>query len=196
MATHRGPGKDTPRASLISTSRTEIAPVRYATAVQRKIAAFREDDKGDFIAELDCGHGQHMRHKPPMTFRPWVLTEEGRAARVGADCECVLCDRAEMPRGYEEHRRTNVFDAASVPRALLREHRTKLGVWGKLLVHEGQLDFVALEPERRVTKLGAGDEHVIVSGLAHEVALHDGARFTVSFYGPPRRDSRGSTPAR
>jgi tellurite methyltransferase len=151
--------------------------------VQRTITGFWQDDEGHFVAELDCGHRQHMRHQPPMTFRPWVLTEEGRAARIGADIECVLCDRAEMPAGYEEYRRTAVFDATSVPQALLREHRTKLGVWGKLLVHEGQVDYVVLEPERRVTTLGPGAEQVIVSALGHEIAPREDARFTVAFYG-------------
>jgi hypothetical protein len=63
------------------------------------IAGFRQDDVGDWIADLACGHSQHMRHKPPMTFRPWVLTEEGRNARVGAAIECVQCERASTSSG-------------------------------------------------------------------------------------------------
>ena len=92
-----------------------------------------------------------------------------------------------MPRGYAEYRRTATFDASSVPKALLKEHRTKLGVWGKLIIHEGRLDYVVLEPERRVTTLAAGDEQVIVSALAHEIAPSDDARFTIAFYGPEKR---------
>ncbi len=151
--------------------------------MQRTITGFRQDDEGHFVAALDCGHRQHMRHRPPMTFRPWVLTEEGRAARIGADIECVLCDRAEMPEGYEEYRRTAVFDSMSVPKALLKEHRTKLGVWGKLLVHEGEVEYAVLEPERHTTTLGAGREQVIVSALAHEISPSGDARFTIAFYG-------------
>lgn len=63
--------------------------------METTIAGFRQDDLGDWIAELACGHRQHMRHKPPMTFRPWVLTEEGRSARVGAAIDCVQCERGD-----------------------------------------------------------------------------------------------------
>jgi tellurite methyltransferase len=154
----------------------------------RRIVGFVMDDEGHFVARIDCGHGQHMRHKPPMTFRPWVLTEEGRAERVGMDIECPLCDRAEMPAGYAEYKRTAVFDESTVRRGLLGEHRTKVGVWGMLHVIEGEIDFILLEPERSVTTLAAGSTHVIVSGVAHQVALrtaHPRARFYVAFYGPP-----------
>jgi hypothetical protein len=61
--------------------------------MQRTITAFEPDDEGHFVALLDCGHRQHMRHRPLVDIRPWVLTEEGRAARIGAAIECVECDR-------------------------------------------------------------------------------------------------------
>ena len=58
----------------------------------RKIIAFHQDEHGDWVAELDCGHNQHVRHNPPWTTRPWVLTPEGRAARLGHSLPCPLCD--------------------------------------------------------------------------------------------------------
>ena len=61
--------------------------------VHRAITGFRHDDAGDWVAELACGHAQHVRHKPPFTLRPWVLTDEGRAAKLGTELDCVLCDR-------------------------------------------------------------------------------------------------------
>ena len=62
--------------------------------MRRAITGFREDDNGDWVAELACGHGQHVRHRPPFQERPWVLTSEGRAGRIGTELECVLCDEA------------------------------------------------------------------------------------------------------
>ena len=50
------------------------------------------DDKGDWVAQLDCGHGQHMRHDPQWTVREWVTTEEGRASHIGMEIECKRCD--------------------------------------------------------------------------------------------------------
>lgn len=60
--------------------------------MMRRIVGFRQDEAGDWAAELDCGHGQHIRHNPPFQSRPWVLTEEGRRDRLGAELECPLCD--------------------------------------------------------------------------------------------------------
>ncbi len=59
----------------------------------RTITGFRQDEQGAWAAELDCGHGQHIRHNPPFQVRPWVLTEEGRQSQVGADLDCPLCDQ-------------------------------------------------------------------------------------------------------
>ena len=65
--------------------------------MQRRIAAFTEDEVGDWVAHLDCGHRQHVRHAPPFRDRPWVLTAEGRAEHVGTELDCPPCDRGEDP---------------------------------------------------------------------------------------------------
>ena len=57
----------------------------------RRIVGFRLDDHGDWIAELECGHTQHMRHRPPWQLRPWVLSQEGRARFVGTPIPCAQC---------------------------------------------------------------------------------------------------------
>lgn len=59
------------------------------------MVGFHCDEEGDWVAHLDCGHRQHVRHRPPFQNRPWVLDEAGRAARLGALLECPLCDRGE-----------------------------------------------------------------------------------------------------
>jgi hypothetical protein len=58
----------------------------------RKITGFHLDEHDDWVAELNCGHGQHMRHRPPFQLRPWVMTAEGRAGRIGAELDCKKCD--------------------------------------------------------------------------------------------------------
>lgn len=47
------------------------------------------------MAELECGHNQHVRHDPPWEYRPWVVTPEGRRSRLGMRLNCVKCDRGE-----------------------------------------------------------------------------------------------------
>ena len=60
-------------------------------APTRRITGFRQDDEGHWIADLECGHSQHMRHQPPWQVRPWVLTAEGRASYLGVAVACRLC---------------------------------------------------------------------------------------------------------
>jgi hypothetical protein len=60
--------------------------------VKRKIIGFHQDDELHWVAELECGHAQHVRHNPPLTSRPWVTTSEGRLERIGAELECRKCD--------------------------------------------------------------------------------------------------------
>lgn len=55
------------------------------------ITGFRQDEEGHWVAELSCGHSQHMRHEPPWMVRPWVLTMEGRAEWIGAEIDCRRC---------------------------------------------------------------------------------------------------------
>ena len=63
--------------------------------MKRKIVNFDRDDEGDWRAELECGHFQHVRHKPPLNTREWVLTSEGRASRLGFELDCRHCDAGD-----------------------------------------------------------------------------------------------------
>ena len=51
--------------------------------MDRRITGFHQDEHGDWVAELECGHQQHMRHQPPWQLRPWVMTAAGRASFIG-----------------------------------------------------------------------------------------------------------------
>ena len=63
----------------------------------RTITGFRQDDEGHWVAELECGHSQHMRHQPPWQVRPWVLTDEGRKGFLGTPIPCPLCQAPVNP---------------------------------------------------------------------------------------------------
>jgi len=60
--------------------------------VDRRIAGFHLDEANDWVAELECGHNQHVRHNPPWINRPWVVTPEGRAEALGRFLPCTKCD--------------------------------------------------------------------------------------------------------
>jgi hypothetical protein len=63
--------------------------------VRRLIRRFRQDEVGHWVAELSCGHAQHVRHQPPWQDRAWVQSEVGRQERIGSEIECPLCDLGE-----------------------------------------------------------------------------------------------------
>lgn len=60
--------------------------------MQQEIIGYHQDEEGHWVADLRCGHGQHVRHQPPLTSRPWVLTAEGRRAFLGTELNCKKCD--------------------------------------------------------------------------------------------------------
>ena len=68
--------------------------------MKRRIADYDLDDAGDWRAKLECGHYQHVRHEPPLITREWVLTEEGRASRIGGELNCKKCDD-RSPKDFE-----------------------------------------------------------------------------------------------
>lgn len=63
--------------------------------MKRIIIGFDKDDAGDWQAELECGHFQHVRHKPPLITREWVLSEKGRREKLGTFLDCKKCDETE-----------------------------------------------------------------------------------------------------
>ncbi len=61
------------------------------STMQRAVIGFVQDEQGHWVAELVCGHSVHVRHDPPWTLRAWVITEQGRAERIGTQMECKRC---------------------------------------------------------------------------------------------------------
>jgi hypothetical protein len=60
--------------------------------MQRLIVGFHQDGQHHSVADLDCGHTQHVRHDPPWTNHPWVTSEEGRQSHIGVELICKRCD--------------------------------------------------------------------------------------------------------
>jgi uncharacterized protein DUF3565 len=63
--------------------------------MMRKIVGFHQDQVGDWVADLECGHTQHVRHRPPFELRPWVVTPEGRESKLGVKLDCKKCDEGD-----------------------------------------------------------------------------------------------------
>lgn len=57
----------------------------------RKIVDYHLDEHLDWVADLECGHQQHVRHNPPWTNRHWVTTPQGRYEHLGYELPCLVC---------------------------------------------------------------------------------------------------------
>ena len=150
--------------------------------MKRAITGFHQDEDGDWVADLCCGHAQHVRHRPPFINRPWVVSAAGRNRLIGAELYCVLCERMEWPEGFEAYRRTPEFDENSVPAGLQRNHTTKRGVWARLKVLTGVLIYHVEAPVDESIRVRTGSSAVIVPELPHRVEIIGAVRFYVEFW--------------
>lgn len=58
----------------------------------QKIIDFHLDENNHWVADLECGHTQHVRHNPPWQNRRWVTSETGRAEHIGVKLKCKKCE--------------------------------------------------------------------------------------------------------
>ncbi|WP_114325865.1 DUF3565 domain-containing protein [Candidatus Colwellia aromaticivorans] len=63
--------------------------------MNQSITGYHKDDENDWVAELLCGHFQHIRNNPPFINRPWVTTQVGRCSMIGYELNCKKCDSGE-----------------------------------------------------------------------------------------------------
>lgn len=63
--------------------------------MKQPITGYHTDDEGHWVAQLKCGHNQHVRHDPPRMYREWVTTQTGRDNMLGYQLECIKCNDGE-----------------------------------------------------------------------------------------------------
>jgi tellurite resistance-related uncharacterized protein len=90
-----------------------------------------------------------------------------------------------LPDGLGHVRTTEVFDNATVPAGLLRAHRVAAGLWGRLVVHSGEITFVFEDhPDQPIT-VRAGGSVAIPPDRPHHLELGEPARFAIEFHRLP-----------
>ncbi len=156
--------------------------------MRRLITGFKVDEHGDWVAFLNCGHRQHVRHRPPFEERPWVINEIERTKKIGNPMDCVRCDRFEMPDDFKAYRKTAEFNERTVPQSLRRDHSTKPGVWAKIQVIEGKLSY-RIDALGTQFELSPGVPGIVIPEVRHHVEPVGSVRFFVEFYRRPVNDS-------
>lgn len=71
--------------------------------MDRRIVGFHQDPEAHWVARLECGHFQHVRHDPPWFNRPWVVTVTGREQALGRSLACRKCDQGLPPDTLPDH---------------------------------------------------------------------------------------------
>ena len=60
--------------------------------MRQSIVGYHKDEEDHWVAELECGHNQHVRNNPPLVSRPWVESDSGRESMLGYNLNCKKCD--------------------------------------------------------------------------------------------------------
>jgi hemoglobin len=111
------------------------------------------------------------------------IAQSLQLAMFGADGLPAMTSRpARLPAGAVKYAETPVFTEASTPDKLRGAHDTKAGVWGKLVVAEGALDYVVIGPPERRTRIRAGECAIIEPKVLHRVDLNGPVQFRVEFW--------------
>lgn len=86
-----------------------------------------------------------------------------------------------LPSNVTAYKRTDVFSETSVPKGLLNDHRTLPGVWGKIVVLEGTLDYIIVGGQEE-HELNSERFGVVEPQIVHHVRPKGKVSFYVEFY--------------
>ena len=156
-------------------------PIGRGGTMKRAITHFHLDEHRDWVAALDCGHRQHVRHRPPFVNRPWVASDTERKAMLGTALDCVRCDRMEWPDGLVAYRRTREFDETTIPAGLRSEHATKRGTWARIHVVSGVRRYCVGHPIHGSFRIDSASSAIVVPEVLHRIEPEGPVRFFVEF---------------
>ncbi len=73
---------------------SEHNPDRRGRTRDSTVIGFHLDDDQHWVAELSCGHTQHLRHQQPWQTRAWVLDPAQRLEKIGQPFARGWCAQA------------------------------------------------------------------------------------------------------
>lgn len=87
-----------------------------------------------------------------------------------------------LPSNLKKYKETPRFTESTTPKGLLNSHNTKPGVWGKIILEKGELEYTILEPKKEVHLLAPNKPGVVEPEIHHQVAPRGEVTFYVEFY--------------
>ena len=88
----------------------------------------------------------------------------------------------QLPADVVSYNKTPEFTESTVPDGLLNNHQTKAGVWGKIVVMEGNLEYTIVEPEVEVILLSRAKFGIVEPTVLHHIKPLGAVRFYVEFH--------------
>lgn len=88
----------------------------------------------------------------------------------------------QLPDSVHKYSETPIFNEKSTPAKLTSSHNTKAGVWGKLLVLDGALDYILASDPENVMRVAKGAHCIIEPEIFHYLRLWFPVSFRIEFY--------------
>ena len=152
-------------------------------------AIFRDVDLPEGMVEYIELNAELSQHWPVIIQKRPALTdaEEWRHVRdkrryLDTGEKQAEAPLPEPPMPLEEFQRTPEFTADNTPAGLLHDHRSKAGVWGRLVLLEGHLRYCLEDSSGRGWILSPERPGWIPPDLSHRVEFIGPVRFYVSFW--------------
>jgi len=88
---------------------------------------------------------------------------------------------ATLPSHVHKYAETPIFTKETVPQKLINLHDTKAGVWGRLVVLEGSLDYIIEGPPQITQHIDTHSIGIIEPTVLHRVEIVKPVKFKVEF---------------
>lgn len=88
----------------------------------------------------------------------------------------------ELPKDVVAYKKTPVFTEKSVPAGLLKDHNTKEGTWGKIVILKGEIDYTIQSTPQETIRLSTELYGVVEPTVLHFIKPVGEVEFFVEFY--------------
>lgn len=88
----------------------------------------------------------------------------------------------KIPNNVSAYKKTPNFSQDSVPSGLLKNHKTKAGTWGKIIVLKGEIEYCIQTNPLEIIKLTSSNYGVVEPEQLHFIKPLGAVEFYVEFY--------------
>jgi len=87
----------------------------------------------------------------------------------------------ELPDHLELYKSTPIFTEDTIPKGLLKQHNTKAGTWGEIVILEGEINYHILSPYE-VNYLNPQRTGIVEPQVYHQLELRGAVKLRIDFY--------------